>query len=482
MLSFFFFFFFFFLMIRRPPRSTLFPYTTLFRSPRDGAAPCPAPRRGVHRATSRASYSRPRRAGATALSALDTPAARLQDAVPRAHALGRLADIESKAAWRSLDQVRLGIGGAVHPPQPAPEDLDLTWAGHVELQALLLHPHRAAGHLGLPRLPCRRCSRSGHAQRHSRERAVENVLGRRVRAAAGLRDWAPRHGCIDPPSVAGQNDPLRREEAKWRRSPSVRSRTVRIRSPESRRSSTRRGSCPRLTRIPSTSVAAGTRPPSLFATARTRKSAFRPTGTCACRRGADGRRPPRLPDGPEGGGRAARAGTRGGLPPRPPGHDLSRADRRARPRPGRAGARPRAGDGGGRAGARPRGARHPGGAPPPAARAPARAPAGDRRARVGLPGPRGRGGARGRAPLRRVGHAPRRARARLRRVRSGALPDRCRRPPRTRAAGVRGPRRRRNGRHLPGGARRGREDRLRGDLRLLDPPVPDRHQPDPPGR
>src|SRR6266566_51212 len=29
---FFFFFVFFFLMIRRPPRSTLFPYTTLFRS------------------------------------------------------------------------------------------------------------------------------------------------------------------------------------------------------------------------------------------------------------------------------------------------------------------------------------------------------------------------------------------------------------------------------------------------------------------
>src|SRR5215467_12497848 len=33
----FFFFFFFFLMIRRPPRSTLFPYTTLFRSPQTGA-------------------------------------------------------------------------------------------------------------------------------------------------------------------------------------------------------------------------------------------------------------------------------------------------------------------------------------------------------------------------------------------------------------------------------------------------------------
>src|SRR5437764_13674643 len=35
-----FFFFFFFLMIRRPPRSTLFPYTTLFRSRRLG--PCVA--------------------------------------------------------------------------------------------------------------------------------------------------------------------------------------------------------------------------------------------------------------------------------------------------------------------------------------------------------------------------------------------------------------------------------------------------------
>src|SRR5438552_15134418 len=41
-------FFFFFLMIRRPPRSTLFPYTTLFRSRGAGAghehvSPGPAP-------------------------------------------------------------------------------------------------------------------------------------------------------------------------------------------------------------------------------------------------------------------------------------------------------------------------------------------------------------------------------------------------------------------------------------------------------
>src|SRR2546425_12889326 len=37
-LSFFMLFFFFFLMIRRPPRSTLFPYTTLFRSHQPGGA------------------------------------------------------------------------------------------------------------------------------------------------------------------------------------------------------------------------------------------------------------------------------------------------------------------------------------------------------------------------------------------------------------------------------------------------------------
>src|SRR5258706_6997289 len=35
---------FFFLMIRRPPRSTLFPYTTLFRSSADAPAVAGAPR------------------------------------------------------------------------------------------------------------------------------------------------------------------------------------------------------------------------------------------------------------------------------------------------------------------------------------------------------------------------------------------------------------------------------------------------------
>src|SRR6266700_6077409 len=49
-LSLYFICYFFFLMIRRPPRSTLFPYTTLFRSacrPSRGSSPCasPSPRR-----------------------------------------------------------------------------------------------------------------------------------------------------------------------------------------------------------------------------------------------------------------------------------------------------------------------------------------------------------------------------------------------------------------------------------------------------
>src|SRR5215208_7398403 len=41
-------FFFFFLMIRRPPRSTLFPYTTLFRSPARASNHQPKVSRVVH--------------------------------------------------------------------------------------------------------------------------------------------------------------------------------------------------------------------------------------------------------------------------------------------------------------------------------------------------------------------------------------------------------------------------------------------------
>src|SRR2546430_11214689 len=49
---------FFFLMIRRPPRSTLFPYTTLFRSsgPARDARYCAPALRGPHHSTSSLGY------------------------------------------------------------------------------------------------------------------------------------------------------------------------------------------------------------------------------------------------------------------------------------------------------------------------------------------------------------------------------------------------------------------------------------------
>src|SRR5947207_3162676 len=57
-------------MIRRPPRSTLFPYTTLFRSAAASQARCPLPRRSASRARSGhdPSAGSPRPAPAGALS------------------------------------------------------------------------------------------------------------------------------------------------------------------------------------------------------------------------------------------------------------------------------------------------------------------------------------------------------------------------------------------------------------------------------
>src|SRR5258708_26815132 len=49
----------FFLMIRRPPRSTLFPYTTLFRSPMSAPSPSSARQRArLARRSCTATYSR----------------------------------------------------------------------------------------------------------------------------------------------------------------------------------------------------------------------------------------------------------------------------------------------------------------------------------------------------------------------------------------------------------------------------------------
>src|SRR5436305_11800319 len=52
---------FFFLMIRRPPRSTLFPYTTLFRSPSSGEIVVTTGRQDASRGGTHARGARPAR-------------------------------------------------------------------------------------------------------------------------------------------------------------------------------------------------------------------------------------------------------------------------------------------------------------------------------------------------------------------------------------------------------------------------------------
>src|SRR5687768_18554550 len=65
-------FFFFFLMIRRPPRSTLFPYTTLFRSHRS-----PARRDGDPRSAERPAHHRGRASRRSPPSRQDRKSTRL---------------------------------------------------------------------------------------------------------------------------------------------------------------------------------------------------------------------------------------------------------------------------------------------------------------------------------------------------------------------------------------------------------------------
>src|SRR6266487_3002957 len=118
------FFFFFFLMIRRPPRSTLFPYTTLFRS---GVQAVHPPRRAAA----------PRRAVLRRARSADRPAGARPRALPTGHG-GILADDVSRAARAdragvdggdrrvSRPDARVGVSAfrpaaspALHPPRRA---------------------------------------------------------------------------------------------------------------------------------------------------------------------------------------------------------------------------------------------------------------------------------------------------------------------------------------------------------------------------
>src|SRR5215204_4670727 len=100
MMLFFYIFSFFFLMIRRPPRSTLFPYTTLFR-------PRPSPAR-VARHSPRGGRDRRRRA-APRRAARCLPGGggrsrvlRRPPRFPRARAFARRCALDRRASARAL--------------------------------------------------------------------------------------------------------------------------------------------------------------------------------------------------------------------------------------------------------------------------------------------------------------------------------------------------------------------------------------------
>src|SRR2546425_4546717 len=115
-------FFFFFLMIRRPPRSTLFPYTTLFRSPvpsvralRPGGAA--RGRRGVRAPRARGVWPRAMGAVAAARRARRHPGLRQSSRVLRGG--GSRREDGTRLALpdaRALDELAREHAGARRPP------------------------------------------------------------------------------------------------------------------------------------------------------------------------------------------------------------------------------------------------------------------------------------------------------------------------------------------------------------------------------
>src|SRR6266568_3854134 len=145
----FYFFFFFFLMIRRPPRSTLFPYTTLFRSPLRVTPP------------GRAVTERHRPAVPDRLP--QRPEGRLGRAQPGLYAL------RHRRVAVTAVQVRVDAGG----PQ------------------LQQRPGRGAGQLGPPPYP------RGQAE-HGRLVRLQPQLGKLVRLLPDAVAGVVVEGVIDP--------------------------------------------------------------------------------------------------------------------------------------------------------------------------------------------------------------------------------------------------------------------------------------------
>src|SRR2546428_11828359 len=106
-------------MIRRPPRSTLFPYTTLFRSGRvlHRRDPSPASRGGGAALSSYGGLCRQLRDGKGSSRALDQASARSVHAGRSYHAPGHAVGAAAGAVWE-LPPPRLLFGGGARADRP----------------------------------------------------------------------------------------------------------------------------------------------------------------------------------------------------------------------------------------------------------------------------------------------------------------------------------------------------------------------------
>src|SRR5215211_1728130 len=135
------FFFFFFLMIRRPPRSTLFPYTTLFR-----------PRRAASRGPDRRG-----RPGRVAGGRGDRPRDRKSTRLNSSHTVMSYAVfcLKKKRDGRIDGSCDVGVGG----------DREVDRSGQIEREIDVVVVVEQGHHLHLHSFPTRRSSDLGRGDR-----------------------------------------------------------------------------------------------------------------------------------------------------------------------------------------------------------------------------------------------------------------------------------------------------------------------------
>src|SRR6266446_4920060 len=136
-----FFCFFFFLMIRRPPRSTLFPYTTLFRSAAYGNT-APAPDWAAPSSRRRSAY-------------IAAPRSRQSRAPPATRSTARRKDAPPSAAnLCAQSKVPLVVAASLFGPFPCAHSTNQRCGSHnLFSQESRLAPRAARAQTSVPRLP-----------------------------------------------------------------------------------------------------------------------------------------------------------------------------------------------------------------------------------------------------------------------------------------------------------------------------------------